>query len=64
MHDTASIVQVIIPVPTVQLAYRQIDVWWFEVICAYWERERARESGDSLTPFVKFCLTETFQIIF
>ncbi len=42
MHDTASIVQVIIPVPTVQLAYRQIDVWWFEVICAYWERERER----------------------
>ncbi len=37
--NTASIVQVTIPVSTVQLAYRR-DVWWFEAICAFLERER------------------------
>ncbi len=39
--NTASIVQVTIPVSTVQLAYRR-DVWWFEAICAFLERESAR----------------------
>ncbi len=36
---TASIVQVTIPVSTVQLTY-SADAIWFEAICAFWERKR------------------------
>ncbi len=59
---TASIVQVTIPVNCAAFSslIDRRDVWWFKTICTFWERECVR--GDSLTPFMKLYLTETFQI--
>ncbi len=54
--------QVTIPVSTVQLAYRQrrcVVIWSHLRIL---REKRPRTGGDSLVPFVKLCLTESFKM--